>query len=45
VVVAVPGFAAAPLLAGVAPEVSTVAADLDYATVALITAAILRSMI
>lgn len=38
VVVAVPGFAAAPLLAGVAPEASTVAADLDYATVALITA-------
>ena len=38
VVVAVPAFAAAPLLAGVAPEASTVAAEVDYATVALITA-------
>ena len=38
VVVAVPGFAAAPLLAGVAPDASATAADLEYATVALITA-------
>lgn len=38
VVVAVPGFAASRLLAGVAREASTVAAHLDYATVALITA-------
>ncbi len=37
VVIAVPGFAAAPLLASIAGEASTTASDLDYATVALIT--------
>lgn len=38
VVVAVPGFAAAPLLAPVARVAATTASELDYATVALITA-------
>ncbi len=38
VVVAVPGFAAARLLATVAPAASSAAAGLDYATVALVTA-------
>ena len=37
-VIAVPGFAAAPLLASVARVASTTASELDYATVALITA-------
>lgn len=38
VIVAVPGYAAAPLLVSAAPAASTVAADLDYASVALVTA-------
>lgn len=38
VVVAVPGFAAATLLGSVAPEAAAVAADLEYASVALVTA-------
>ncbi len=37
-IVAVPGFAAAPLLSSVAPAASAAAAGLDYATVALVTA-------
>lgn len=37
-VIAVPGFAAAPLLVDIAPDASRAAAELDYATVALITA-------
>lgn len=37
VVVAVPGFAAGHLLGAVAPEAAVVAADLEYASVALVT--------
>lgn len=45
VVVALPGFAAAPLLEGWARAASTVAAELEYASVALVTTVFDRSAV